>query len=166
VIGEPGSPPPFHVSTRAGSVRQTERHLSSDPPNPVELDALREEVRGILEHAVPSITRRTIVRGIAVAGTATSLAAIDQVLDPYDRERVHGYLLERRACERMLDMLASLRLAERRQVTGLHPDRAPTIVAGAVILIEAMRTCGLDSMTTSESDILHGTAIRAVDGRK
>jgi len=102
--------------------------------------------------------------GIAVAGTATSLAAIDQELDPYDPERVHGYELRLDACEGMLEMLAGMPLEKRRCVTGLHPDRAPTIVAGAAILIEAMRACGLGSMTTSEHDILHGAAITAVSG--
>jgi len=162
VVGEPGNPPAFHVSTRAGSVRQTERHVTTDPPPSDQVDAIRAEVGEIFQRDVPAETRASIERGIAVAGTATSLAAIDQELDPYDRDRVHGYALELDACERMLAMLAALPLAERREVPGLHPDRAPTIVAGAVILVEAMRACGLGSMTTSEHDILHGAAIRAV----
>ncbi len=161
VVGEPGNAPSFHVSTRAGSVRHTERHLTADPPPPDQVEAIRAEVRKIFDEGVPPDTRDAIERGIAVAGTATSLAAIDQELDPYDRERVHGYALELDACERMLAMLAELPLAQRREVPGLHPDRAPTIVAGAVILVEAMRACGLDSMTASEHDILHGAAIRA-----
>jgi exopolyphosphatase/guanosine-5'-triphosphate,3'-diphosphate pyrophosphatase len=61
----------------------------------------------------------------------------------------------------MLAMLAEMPLERRRRVTGLHPDRAPTIVAGAVILVEAMRACGLDGMETSEADILHGVALTA-----
>ena len=68
---------------------------------------------------------------IAVAGTATSLAAIDQRLEPYDREAVEGYVIARRACERMLDELAAVPLERRRRVVGLHPARAPTIVACA-----------------------------------
>ena len=161
VVGTPGGAPDFHVSTRAGSVRQTERHLRDDPPPDDQIAAMREEVRQIIEEGVPAETRAGIARGIAVAGTATSLAAIDQELDPYDPARVHGYKLELGACRRMLEMLASMPLSERRRVAGLHPDRAPTIVAGAVILIEAMLACGLDSMTTSEADILHGAALSA-----
>ena len=80
----------------------------------------------------PRICARSTAAGIAVAGTATSVAAIDQELDPYDPERVHGYELQLAACERVLAMLAALPEAERREVTGLHPDRAPTIVAGVV----------------------------------
>ena len=86
---------------------------------------------------MPADLRDEVERGIAVAGTATSLAAIDQELDPYDPERVHGYELSLDACEGMLEMLASLPVAKRREVTGLHPDRAPTIVAGVAILTES-----------------------------
>jgi exopolyphosphatase/guanosine-5'-triphosphate,3'-diphosphate pyrophosphatase len=56
-------------------------------------------------------------------------------------------------------------LAERREVTGLHPDRAPTIVAGVVILIEAMRAFELTDVVASEHDILHGAAIQAAQAR-
>jgi exopolyphosphatase/guanosine-5'-triphosphate,3'-diphosphate pyrophosphatase len=161
VIGPPGGEPDFIASTPAGSVRQTERHLRDDPPPPGQLSGLAEEVRELLAGAVPGAARASVSAGIAVAGTATSLAAIDQELEPYDPERVHGYQLDLGACERMLAMLAALPLAERREVPGLHPDRAPTIVAGAVILVEAMRAFGLDWMQTSESDLMHGAALVA-----
>jgi exopolyphosphatase/guanosine-5'-triphosphate,3'-diphosphate pyrophosphatase len=159
VVGTPGADPDFHVSTRAGSVRQTERHLHDDPPPPEELAELADEVRGILAEEVPAAIRASVEAGIAVAGTATSLAAIDQELEPYDPERVDGYLLELGACERMLAMLAAMPLAERRKVPGLHPERAPTIVAGAVILVESMCAFGLEWMETSEADLLHGAAL-------
>jgi exopolyphosphatase/pppGpp-phosphohydrolase len=61
----------------------------------------------------------------------------------------------------MLTMLASVPLEERRAVPGLLPARAPTIVAGAVILVESMAAFGLDSMETSEADLLHGAALEA-----
>jgi exopolyphosphatase/guanosine-5'-triphosphate,3'-diphosphate pyrophosphatase len=162
VVGVPGSPPDFHVSTQAGAVRQTERHITADPPPPEDLHELASEVRGIIERAVPEDLRRPTAAGIAVAGTATSVAAIDQQLDPYDPERVHGYELTLAACEHSLALLASLPERERREVTGLHPDRAPTIVAGVVILIEAIRAFGLEAMETSEADILHGAALSSI----
>ncbi len=162
VIGQPRSQPDFDVSTKAGSVRQTERHLTGDPPSPESVDRLAEEVRGIVESEVPEALRADVAAGIAVAGTATSLAAIDQELDPYDPERVHGFRLELGEAERILAMLAALPLEARREVVGLHPDRAPTIVAGAVILVEAMRAFGLGAMRVSEADILHGTALDVV----
>jgi exopolyphosphatase/guanosine-5'-triphosphate,3'-diphosphate pyrophosphatase len=154
VVGHPGADPDFHVSTRMGSVRHTERHAT-------DLASLAEDARSIVEADVPAAVRDEVDAGIAVAGTATSLAAIDQRLEPYDPERVHGYRLTRDAVERMLHRLAELPLAERREVPGLHPDRAPTIVAGAGILLESMRAFGLDEIEISENDILHGAALVA-----
>jgi exopolyphosphatase/guanosine-5'-triphosphate,3'-diphosphate pyrophosphatase len=149
----------FHVSTQAGVVRQTERHIDRDPPQPEEVRELAADVRSIIADAVPVAQRSAVQRAIAVAGTATSLAAIDQELDPYDPDRVHGYALTREACERILKRLAALPLAQRRQVAGLHPDRAPTIVAGAVILREVLSYFALQRVEVSEHDILRGAAI-------
>ena len=164
VVGVPGSDPTFHVSTRAGSVRQTERHLADDPPTEEQLAAVAGEVAAIIEAEVPAEVRRAAATGIAVAGTATSMASIDQELDPYDRDRVDGYRLDRFAVEEIVDHLAGLPLEERREVVGMNPARAPTIVAGALILREAMRAIDLEWMETSEADILDGVALDAADG--
>jgi exopolyphosphatase/guanosine-5'-triphosphate,3'-diphosphate pyrophosphatase len=154
----------FHVSTQAGVVRQTERHLPDDPPSPSQLDSLSADVRAILTGAVPPDQRRAVAHAIGVAGTATSLAAIAQHLDPYDPERVHGYRLAASECERILSRLAAMTLPERRQVAGLHPDRAPTIVAGILIFREVLALFGLTEIEISEHDILRGAAI-ALAGR-
>ena len=159
VIGTAGSDPDFRVSTQAGSVRQTERHLHEDPPSDEDLLTLHAAIRSILEDGIPSDERSKIRSGIAVAGTATSLASIDQKLVRYDSEKVDGYGLLVEAVDRMLGELAAIPLAERREVTGLHPDRAPTIIAGAAILLESMRLFGLGSIEVSEADILHGAAL-------
>jgi exopolyphosphatase / guanosine-5'-triphosphate,3'-diphosphate pyrophosphatase len=161
VTGRPGADPAFHVSTRMGSVRHTERHLHNDPPTAAELAALAEDARAIVETEVPADVREQVDAGIAVAGTATSLAAIDQELDPYDPEKVHGYQLSVARCEELVARLAGLTVAQRRDLAGLHPDRAPTIVAGAVILLESMRAFELDAIEISETDILHGAALAA-----
>ena len=94
-----------------------------------------------------------------MAGTATSLAAIAQHLDPYDPERVHGYRLRRDEARRILGELAAIAVAERREVPGLHPDRAPTIVAGVVIFLTVLELFGLDEIEISEHDILRGAAL-------
>ncbi len=151
----------FQTSLQAGVVRQTERHLAGNPPTPSELEQLAGEILGQLSSTLSSEPRVYAEVGIAVAGTPTSLAAIEQKLDPYDPRRVHGYRLSLESVQRMLSLLASLPLAERREVTGLDPDRAPTIVAGAVILIEVMRSFGLGEVEVSEHDLLHGAAIAA-----
>jgi len=154
-----GTEPSFHVSLQAGVVRQTERHLHHDPPPPHELQQLADEVRATIEAHVPAAVRASAEAAVGVAGTATSLAAIDQELDPYDPRRVHGYVLERPEIELLLARLAQLPLADRRTVRGLHPDRAPTIVAGAAILLEALRAFDLRRVEVSEHDLLHGVAL-------
>jgi exopolyphosphatase / guanosine-5'-triphosphate,3'-diphosphate pyrophosphatase len=152
----------FHVSTQAGAVRQTERHVRSDPPAPAELAAMRDEVRSIFDAAVPAEVRAGARAAIAVAGTPTSLAAIDQKLDPYDPAKVHGYVLTLESAQSALDDLAAMTDDERRNVPGLDPARAPAIVAGATLLVEALRAFGLDSTEVSEHDILRGAALEAV----
>ncbi len=99
--------------------------------------------------------------GLAVAGTPTSLAAVELALEPYDSTRVHGHTLTISDVQRLLSRLASVPLAERREIAGLHPDRAATIVAGVVILIEAMRAFDLDRIEVSEHDILYGVCLEA-----
>ncbi|MGH2839352.1 MAG: Ppx/GppA phosphatase family protein [Solirubrobacteraceae bacterium] len=150
----------FHVSTQAGVVRQTERHLRDDPPPPEGLQALAEEVSIIIAGAIPHALRERVEAGIAVAGTATSCAAIELMLDPYDPARVHGHMLAIETLELMLADLAQMTDDGRREVVGLHPDRAPTIVAGVVLMIETMRAFGLDEIEVSEHDILRGAALR------
>jgi exopolyphosphatase/guanosine-5'-triphosphate,3'-diphosphate pyrophosphatase len=160
VVGH-GDDTEFFVSTQLGSVRHTERHLHTDPPTADELAACRAAARDELRRAVPEDVRARVQEGIAVAGTPTSFAAIDLRLDPYDPQRVEGHRLTLAACERILAELAARPLEERRQVTGLHPDRAPTIVAGGAILAEGMLLFGLDEIEVSERDILHGAALEA-----
>jgi exopolyphosphatase/guanosine-5'-triphosphate,3'-diphosphate pyrophosphatase len=151
----------FHTSLQVGTVRHTERHLRNDPAAASELDALAEDVRKQIFDTLAAAEFFDIEGGIAVAGTPTSLAAIEQQLDPYEPEKVHGYVLTLDAIQRLCSMLAGKTLEERLEVTGLHPGRAPTIVAGVVILIQAMRAFGLQEVEVSEHDILDGAALEA-----
>jgi exopolyphosphatase/guanosine-5'-triphosphate,3'-diphosphate pyrophosphatase len=150
----------FHVSLQAGVVRMSERHIHTDPPAPHELPQLAADVRQTFRDGLPETGRQPVKRGIAVAGTATSAAAIDLELDPYDRDRVDGYPLTLGTVELLLARLADIDEAHRRRVVGLHPDRAPTIVAGMIVLGEAMRAFDLEQVEVSEHDILHGGALR------
>jgi exopolyphosphatase/guanosine-5'-triphosphate,3'-diphosphate pyrophosphatase len=151
----------FHTSLQAGTIRQSERHLTADPPHPHELEDLAADIRNLIERAIADQPEGAPTRAIAVAGTPTSLAAIDQGLEPYDSGRVHGYHLGMQRTQRMLSRLSSLPLAERLRVPGLHPGRAPTIVAGTVILVQVMRAFNLQEVEVSELDILHGSALSA-----
>jgi exopolyphosphatase/guanosine-5'-triphosphate,3'-diphosphate pyrophosphatase len=158
VVGRDGEVA-FHVSTQAGVVRQSERHLHDDPPPPEQLQALAQEVKAIIASAVPEEIRAGVQAGIAVAGTATQCASIELALDPYDPARVHGHTLELATCELLLARLAQMDNDQRREVVGLHPDRAPTIVAGIAMLIETLRAFGLERVEVSEHDILRGAAL-------
>jgi exopolyphosphatase/guanosine-5'-triphosphate,3'-diphosphate pyrophosphatase len=158
VIGH-GDHVDFHVSTQTGVVRQADRHIRSDPPSKQELDAVAADVRAVFEQAVPAEYRATPGRAFGVAGTPTSLAAIAQALDPYDSEKVHGYRLSSAQRDQIFERLTAMPLAERKQVKGLHPDRAIAILPGIVILTEIMSLFGLEAITVSEHDILMGAAL-------
>jgi exopolyphosphatase / guanosine-5'-triphosphate,3'-diphosphate pyrophosphatase len=140
------------TSLDVGSVRLTERHLHSDPPTDEELEAAARTVRDELPSLEPD-------GAIGVAGTITTLAALE--LGGYDPHRVHGYRLSREGVGAQLDRLASLPLAQRRELAGLEPERAPVIVSGAVIVREVLDRYGLAGLEVSERDILHGAALEA-----
>jgi exopolyphosphatase / guanosine-5'-triphosphate,3'-diphosphate pyrophosphatase len=140
------------TSLDVGSVRLTERHLHADPPTGEGLDAAARAVRDELPALDPG-------EAIGVAGTITTLAAL--ALGGYDAERVHGHRLSREAVEKQLERLASLPLAQRRELPGLEPERAPVIVAGAVIVREVLDRYRLVGLEVSERDILHGAALEA-----
>lgn len=143
------------ASVDVGSVRLTERCVTSDPPAS-DLRALRAAARAEL----PLVRAE---RGIGVAGTVTTLAALDLGLPQYDAARVHGHRLSVAAVEQQLERLAALPLAERRRLSALEPERAPVIVAGAAIVLEVLLAAGLDELTASVHDLLDGTALAAAE---
>jgi len=153
----------FRTSLQMGVVRFPERHLHHDPPEPEELQRLAGSVREVLAAVLP--VRPEVQTLIAVAGTATTAAAIAHEVEPYDPDRVQGAHVTEGALEEMLARLALLPNAERREIPGLHPDRAPTIVAGITILLECTRAFGLDEIEVSEHDILLGAALDRARGR-
>ena len=155
VIGA-GGEVAFHVSTQVGVVRHSERHLHSDPPAREELAALAADAGPALASAVPAAERERVTAAVAVAGTATQCAGIDLGYAPAD---VEGHRLSVRTLEAMLERLAALPLERRREVPGLDPDRAPTIVAGVVVLTRVLAAFGLDEVEVSDRDILWGAAL-------
>ncbi len=144
----------LRVSLDIGSVRLTERFLHGDPPTAAELDRCAAYVR----EQLPDVEVGQLV---AVAGTVTSLAALE--LGYYDRAEVEGYLLSRATVEQLVDRLAALPVAERRELPGIEPERAPVIVGGVIVVREALRHFGLDALTVSEHDILDGAALAAAE---
>jgi exopolyphosphatase / guanosine-5'-triphosphate,3'-diphosphate pyrophosphatase len=146
-------------SIDVGSRRVTELFLTSDPPAGSEIEAAARWIRQELAPffaALPGAPRLSI----ALAGTATTLSAINQERARYDPARVHGSVLSVREIRGMLDRLASLPLELRTtEVIGLDPGRAPVIVAGTLILLAVLDLAGLDSTLVSEHDILYGIVL-------
>jgi exopolyphosphatase/guanosine-5'-triphosphate,3'-diphosphate pyrophosphatase len=155
VIGERGEVA-FHVSTQVGVVRHSERHLHSDPPAREELAALAADAGPALATAVPAAERERVTAAVAVAGTATQCAGIDLGTTT---GHVEGHRLSVATLEAILERLAALPLARRREVPGLDPERAPTIVAGVVVLTRALAAFGLREVEVSDRDILWGAAL-------
>jgi exopolyphosphatase / guanosine-5'-triphosphate,3'-diphosphate pyrophosphatase len=141
----------FQTSLPMGSVRFTERHGE-------EIAALESAAREVLPRLEPAPAA-----AMGVAGTITTLAALDLGLDEYDRKQVHGHLLTREGARKQLARLAALPLEERREVPALEPERAPVIVAGAAILVAILDAYALDGITASERGLLHGAALAAAE---
>lgn len=154
IVHGAGPRPDTAISLHLGSVRCTESHLPSDPPTPEECDALARHVAARVGPAIRDIPLGAAVVG--VAGTVTALAAVR--LGGYDPRRVHGLRLSLADLEDTTRRLAALPLRERRVVPGLHPERAPVIVAGGIIVVAAMQALGAGEMLVSERDILDGVA--------
>ena len=111
----------------------------------------------------PSSPPSRVESAIGVAGTVTTVAAIDLGLAAYDPARIHGHRISRAAVDGVLADLSALPLAEREHVPGLEPARAPVIVGGLVVLREVMARYGLGEIEASERDILYGAALAAAE---
>jgi exopolyphosphatase/guanosine-5'-triphosphate,3'-diphosphate pyrophosphatase len=149
----------FHASLDVGSVRYTERFVHSDPPSARELDDCARAAHAVLEERAHT----TAKHAIGVAGTVTTLAALDLGLGHYDPERVHGHTLTTAGARAQLERLAALPLTARREVPALEPERAPVIVAGAVILVAILDHFALEEIKVSERDLLDGIALAAAE---
>lgn len=155
-----GADPRYHTSLQLGVVRQTERFINNDPPLASELDSLAESVVEMLDN-VRFDAGTSPADAIAVAGTPTSLAAMELGLEPYDSDAIEGHRLSLQSIQQQMSRLSATTTEQRAELTGLLPERAPTIVCGVVILIGVMRCFGLQEVTVSEHDILWGSALTA-----
>ena len=139
----------FRTSLSMGSVRFTERYGE-------DIDASSDATRALLPELEPTAA-------VGVAGTITTLAALDLGLEEYDRKRVHGRELTLESARTQLARLAALPLEERRRVPALDPDRAPVIVAGGAILVAILDAYHLAGIRASERGLLHGAVLAAAE---
>jgi exopolyphosphatase/guanosine-5'-triphosphate,3'-diphosphate pyrophosphatase len=150
-----GPAPSARRSVQIGAVRLTERIAPGDPPDEAALDALRQRAREALRPAAAAL-HPAGGRMVGVAGTVTTLAAVDRALPAYDALVVHGAELTRTDLERLYARLGALTVAERQRLPGMEPKRADVIVAGAAIVLESMALLGFDRLTVSDRGVRWG----------
>ncbi len=145
------------VSLDMGCVRITEQFLHSDPPAPEELSNAVAVVRDLVAE-VPRVIPGALdaVTLVGLAGTVTTVAAVEQGLPEYDPEKIHHFRLTREAAEDVFRTLATENAEQRRHNPGLEPGRVDVIVGGAAVLVGIFRVLGFDDMLVSEADILDG----------
>ena len=144
----------FHTSLDLGCVRLTERFGT-------DFDAAAAHVRDVLAGSVPA---HVLPRAaIGVAGTITTIGTLDLGLDEDDPEIVHGHGLSAETVAAWTERLEGMTVEEIRALRGMHPDRAPVIAAGAVVVRETLAYFGLETLEVSEHDIMHGAALAAAE---
>ncbi len=146
-------------STDMGCVRFTEKYLHNDPPGPEELLACLSVAEAHLDEVARQHPAMFDARQlVGLAGTVSTVAAVEQGLATYDRDRIHHFRLTRAAVEDVFRTLATESTADRVHNPGLEPERADVIVGGVCILVKVMRYFGFDDCLVSEADILDGLA--------
>lgn len=148
------------TSVDMGCVRVTEKFLRADPPEPEELSQAISVVHAHLddvEREAPAAKEAR--RLVGLAGTVTTVAAVELGLAEYDPERIHHFVLSRAAAEDVFRTLATESRADRIHNPGLEEARADVIVGGAAILVTVMRHFGFDECLVSEADILDGLVL-------
>jgi exopolyphosphatase/guanosine-5'-triphosphate,3'-diphosphate pyrophosphatase len=148
--------PEAMLSLDIGCVRLFERHLSSDPPTPGEVAALREDVRGQLPKVREVLDPEQAERVVGVAGTITTITALALDLEAYDPTRIHLATIDAGQVRQTAERLAAMTIAERAALPVMAKGREDVIAAGALLLDEICATFGFPRVTASERDILDG----------
>lgn len=147
---------PVGTSVDVGSVRLSELFVKSDPI------AVREKQQ-VHDYAAAAFRRAALPAGpfrevIAVAGTPTTLAALDQEID-FKENLIHGYKMSKMQIDQWIDKLAKMTLTERQTLKGMQPKRADVIVPGAVILSVAIEALKKNEVTISTRGVRYGVAL-------
>ncbi len=145
-------------SVDVGCVRITERRLHSDPPTPAEVAAARTDIAAAVELAGQTVPLRAARTVVGLAGSVTTLAAMDADLPEYDDTVTHHYRLPASSVHELTARLLRMTRAERARVPVMHPGRVDVIAAGALVLEAVVDATGCDEVLVSEHDILDGIA--------
>jgi exopolyphosphatase/guanosine-5'-triphosphate,3'-diphosphate pyrophosphatase len=163
-----GPTPRGRASLQLGAVRLTERHVRSDPLPLSEQAVLREAAREALAPLarLDGIGDVTGARLVGVAGTVTTLCSVSQELPTYDATKVHGAAMTLEEIDALVVRLAGLTIAERKALPGMEPKRADVIVAGGIVVAEAMRLTGFERLTVSDRGVRWGLLYDRLNGGK
>ena len=145
-------------SVNIGCVRMTERHFASDPVTSQQIELARTDIQAAIAQAaavVPITQAKTLV---AVAGTATTVAAAALDLPEYDRYAIHLSRISAQQTHDAATMFATSNREQRLALGYMHPGRVDVIAAGSLVLSEIMKATGASEFVASESDILDGMA--------
>ncbi|MDD3818476.1 MAG: Ppx/GppA phosphatase family protein [Actinomycetota bacterium] len=153
----------FTGSVDIGCVNLTERFLDSGVPCIEKINQMHSYVKERLGSTIASIKRFKPLYVIGVAGTITTLAAIDLKLTKYDSEKIHGHILDRDRIKEIYDFICEMDTEDRKKVTGLDPKRADIIIGGIAIVIETLKMLDCKSIYVSEKDILDGIIYTLAD---
>ena len=145
-------------SVNIGCVRMSERHFKNDPPTQSEIESAREDIKNAIAIAAEVVPIKKAKTLVAVAGTATTVAAAALTLEKYDSELIHLAKISAIETRRVSDWLLSLTRQERSDLGYMHPGRVDVIAAGSLVLAEIIEATGLQSFVASENDILDGMA--------
>ena len=154
----------FVESVDLGCRRLTERfNLSLDHPSAGDIDGAHQMAVQMMSEAISRAQKQCAVPEllVGVGGTATSLIAIRDHLDPYDPSKVHLNHISLDEVSQIEGLLASKTLKEREDITGLQAKRAPVMLAGTILLAELMKSSGFKHLVVSESDLLFGLVVTA-----
>ncbi|MFT3914320.1 MAG: Ppx/GppA phosphatase family protein [Anaeromyxobacteraceae bacterium] len=155
IVGR-GAAPDARTSLQVGAVRLTERHVRTDPLSPADRAALVAGARAALAPITSLAARAPGARLVGIAGTVTTLAAVEQALPAYDADRVHGSTLTLAQVDAVVDRLAGLAVTARAALPGMEPKRADVILAGGVVVAEAMRLGGFEELVVSDRGVRWG----------
>ena len=143
-------------SVNIGCVRMSERHFNNDPPTKSEIEGAREDIKSAIALAAEVVPIKSAKTLVAVAGTATTVAAAALNLAKYDSDLIHLAKISAIETRRVSDWLLSLTRQERVDLGYMHPGRVDVIAAGSLVIAEIIEATGLESFTASENDILDG----------
>jgi exopolyphosphatase/guanosine-5'-triphosphate,3'-diphosphate pyrophosphatase len=143
-------------SVNIGCVRMSERHFKNDPPTQSEIDFARADIKNAIAQAAEVVPIKSAKTLVAVAGTATTVAAAALNLAKYDSDLIHLAKISAIETRRVSDWLLTLTRQERVDLGYMHPGRVDVIAAGSLVLAEIIEATGLTSFVASENDILDG----------